>query len=393
MNEERDNPMSGRQRRKRGSRARRIAWLGLLAPALLAPGAAGQPAAPTLDEIVTLLGSSDVRARETATDVLASDDRFTSEDLAHVAERTELSVEQRQRLLEAARQRFMGTPRAALGVRFSPTVLRERVVIERTFPQFPSSKVLEPGDLIVEVEGEKLRGYDSQLVLGGHIISRDPGQTLSLIVRRGEQKLSLEIELGRFSDLQGSQLDEERMNRAWEVRSRGLRWSPERAPIDPGITRAQWQEGGVMSADEARRVRMKMQLPGGQRTVVVPGGRPRGGAVEVDEMQRYAQQGRLPGWMDARIQQREAMAQWRAMTQGTVQMTPEQEVAALDVAIRQQEMRLQQLADAAAQRADRGAFDREREEAQERLRLLLKQLQAVRAEAEEESQAGGAPPK
>jgi len=62
-------------------------------------------------------------------------------------------------------------------------------------PDGPAAKAgLQPGDVIVAVDGEKVTGAD-ELIVG--IRSREPGQTIRLTVQRGGQELPISVVLGR----------------------------------------------------------------------------------------------------------------------------------------------------------------------------------------------------
>lgn len=185
--------------------------------------------APLIDQ----LGNADLRVRDQASAQILEDPRVTLQ----VIERTmkdssrPLSLEQRTRLLVVARERFLKGDRAALGFQFGGQ-LKDRVVVGQTYPKFPSYKVLEVGDMIVGVEGVDISSPTGRAALQAIIISRDPGDTLALTVRRGAEKLDLNVPLGRFGDLEqpGMPVQQQRMSRppdalmerAWKVRARAM---------------------------------------------------------------------------------------------------------------------------------------------------------------------------
>lgn len=234
--------------------------------------------------LVGQLNSTSAPEREHALEVLSSDSAYDLKMIEDTLKTETLSAEQRYRLMEAARERFMGSPRAAMGVQFSRLPLPERVVLEKTYPQFPSFKTLKEGDMILSVEGEKLRSRNAWNRLGAHIVSKDPGQKLSMVIRRGEEKLDVEVELGSYRDLPGpTSMDLTKLERAWELRSGAYSPKSAAAPIATGIPVGKWDVGMESAADQ-KRMRVKMQLPNLYRPRLIAGGEPRGG--EIDDLEQ-----------------------------------------------------------------------------------------------------------
>ncbi len=379
-------------------RDRGAACVALIGACMLAGGAVAQeqPEAP-LPEVVAALGSADVRARESAMGELATADRFSFADIESALQRADLSSEQRYRLLEAAKERFMTSPRAAMGVQFvQPQYLPDRVVIGNTFPQFPSSRVLEPGDMFLEVEGVPLRSRNAQLTLGGHIIAHDPGDKLHVVIRRGEKKLTFDVELGRFADLPSSQMQAGRLALAWEVRSKPLLGPTIGQPIECGLGAGQWDAENVpgrLTPEELRKIRLKAQLPI-YRPVLTAGGQPRGGAVDLEEPNVFsAQQGRFNAAIDPRVWQQQLDV---ARFPDAPALTPDEEIARLESGLRQYQQQLAARAmppaGGAAQRQDLLAGEAERQRLSEMIAMLQRQLVAVRAEAAENPAEKGSAP-
>ncbi len=179
--------------------------------------AADAPSTPSLKELVARLDSEDLLERERATQRLATSRAYSFDQIESLLLSDELSLEQRHRLTRAARERFAGTPRAAMGVQFDDLLLRTRVVIGKTFEPFASSTMLEEGDMVVEADGLPIVGQGARTMLRSVILAHEPGDALPITVRRGSEKLTIELPLGNFGDLQNGRLDPADIDRAWRV--------------------------------------------------------------------------------------------------------------------------------------------------------------------------------
>lgn len=120
-------------------------------------------------------------------------DRLMEYSILRQAHRTELSLETRMRLIGALRQRFMETPRAAMGIRFGG-MTPAGVLIQETFPRFPGNDMglLFAQDIITAIEGNRL---DIQVTQQGDairvqelvraiILSHEPGDHVRLSILR-----------------------------------------------------------------------------------------------------------------------------------------------------------------------------------------------------------------
>lgn len=328
------------------------------------------------------LGSADIKGRESATLRLVAGEDFILADIEQALRTRTLSIEQRFRLLQAARDKFMTSQHAAMGVQFS-TSLPDRVVVRLTFPQFPSSKLLEAGDIIIAAAGEPLRGRDSQSQLGAQIIARDPGQVLPIVIRRGEEKIKLDIPLGRFSDLPQGNVDPYRLARAWMVRSAGYLVSVVPQPIDCGVPADKW-EAGAGSAQQIRKARAQMQLPV-YRSRIVAGGQPRGGALNNDEINAIYNMRGKGALMDVRIVQPPANIFIDPFGDtGNVRVkTIKQEIADLEKELEKAKLEEAQQPKKSGQpnpAADPNAFMSNQRDS---VKVLEKELTAIKAEAAE----------
>jgi hypothetical protein len=213
--------------------------------------------AANLEQLVTDLGSEDFEKREAATIALALNQDLPLSTIEAFLSRPGLSPEQRARLLVAAREAFVRSPRAAMGVEFRLEET-ERAIIARAIDGFPSKMVVKEGDEIVEINGVPAANGLGRSIFRPIIISRDPGDVLHLKVRRrveatGEVAVvPLEVPLGRYDDLRGNG---NLFNRAadlvasWRVRSApymaqpGTGGQPGAAAIAPGIPAEVWERG------------------------------------------------------------------------------------------------------------------------------------------------------
>ena len=245
-----------------------------------------------IESLIDQLGSSDFATRQRATEQLLGNDALPLAALERVIASRALSAEARARLLQVARQAFYKSPRAALGVQFDNVnglrALRDRVVVGQTFKEFPSHRILEPGDIIDQAAGIKLRGPTAQLILPAIIVSHDPGQILALVIRRGNQLLKLDVPLGNFSDLQqagGGIPPDDRISRAWRVRAARI-FAPAEAPIRAGVAPAQWSPSSLNRDDPA--VGLIRNLAAEPAPRVAGGGMPRN-AADLEQEQTLIQ--------------------------------------------------------------------------------------------------------
>lgn len=184
---------------------------------------------------------------------------FELDMLGAFIERAELSPEAMARFRSAARGLFEQTTKAGLGVGFGEVrdggVEIGTVVAE--VDRFPAAAMLMPGDLIVGADGSKLTTSED---LRAAILSHEPGETLDLLVRRGERVLEIEAPLGSYSSLRGAApIGLEIADRAIAIR-----WARQGISV-PG---SQTIGGGIAPADW-----INAGYPEGSATVKKPGSR------------------------------------------------------------------------------------------------------------------------
>lgn len=224
-----------------------------------------------IESRVAQLDHGDWIERARATEELRASDRVTLVTLEQMLAERRLSPEQRERLMDVARSKFMSSPRAAMGIRFFMAIT-SRVVIERTYPGFSAYDLLEPGDIIVSVDGVKLEGPASRPTMQSQIISRDPGEVLNLVVRRGKQTLNVQVGLGSFADLDQPNMSLTMLLRAWDARTQRF------APVVEGVRVPRvtaWMKPKSRANSQALAVRLDQQeRPGAARVgaVQVAGG-------------------------------------------------------------------------------------------------------------------------
>lgn len=369
---------------------RAVICIGVLGSAFAAAHA--QPAPARLKSLVADLNSEEISRREEAMEALSG--AATLAQLEELLKDSDLTAEQRCRIAEAAKQRFMNSPRPAMGVQFDSR-LPDRVSLSHVYDKFPSAQLLEPGDIIVSCNGEKLRSRSAWVQLGAHIFSREPGESVSLVVRRGAQKLNIEVPLGTYGDLPAGnnnnaasapRIDDERLQRAWELRC--SRYAPaERAPIDAKIADDDWRTD-ELPAQSQKLSRYKPQLSTTYRPPrLVAGGEPRGGEQTAEELLMLAQQD-VRGvnaavnraWAQQQLQQRQMLA----MEGMAIIQTTAQELSSLNTRRDMLERQLDDLKMPGATKPEQMVQLEVRYKMQiDELARVKKQIEAIKAEAAE----------
>lgn len=243
---------------KSATTARAIAF----AAALCAIGTGGtgeawaQPGNPTrarslaelnITPLIEQLDSPSHEERERASAALAENDRIGLATILSVLRDTDtLSPEQRARLLTLAREMFINSPRAAMGIQFGGTV-ENGIALAGVIEGFDAARALRPGDVVEMVDGRPM----TQTEFRAAIISHDPGETIGLTVRRPdpatgeERRMEVRVALGSFQRLRGGGLlDLETMFEAWRLRlaRSGVAERLASDPIEPEVERGAWIE-------------------------------------------------------------------------------------------------------------------------------------------------------
>lgn len=138
---------------------------------------------------VSRLDAGDFTDRERALNELIALDPPLAE-IRTLLRRDSLSLEQRHRLLQAARQQLIDKPRGALGIQMRPWQLqlqddqgrlRYEVEVTRLLPDLPAQRVLQIGDRITHINGEVITGQQQLLKAAQE---RVPGDELLLTIHR-----------------------------------------------------------------------------------------------------------------------------------------------------------------------------------------------------------------
>lgn len=170
------------------------------------------------------LDSDLVRVREGAEDALRAWCRNQTDRVLSLIE-PGASAEQRDRLMSLAREVFDNSPRGAMGVSFGLTngpfgnieeeVFDGGIPIQGPIEGFDSMNVLKPGDLLLSIDGVRVRTNIEARV---QIVSHDPDQVVRLEIERDGKVLQLPLRLGNWGNL--------------NARSRGIRGTQDLSPLD-----------------------------------------------------------------------------------------------------------------------------------------------------------------
>lgn len=227
--------------------------------------------------------------REAAAETLATTEDVSLDAIAAALGRADLSAEQRVRLVGIAAARFRFEPMGGLGVSFgSATEGAVQILDTVKNGRFPASDILRPADVIVAVGDTMIGGQDH---LRAEILSRRPGEVLSVLVRRERVMLRLELPLGRFDELDGAaSLDDETIAWATRLRLERAGISGERgAMVGSGLTGQAWVDAAFPEG--------RATLPPGET------GERRGAPVAVggaaDDQRTIGQRGFWPSRADA----------------------------------------------------------------------------------------------
>ena len=231
-----------------------------------------------VNKLVDALRADSVAQREVASTALADRPDLELVQLGDILRRNDLTPEQRLRLENIARDKFVRSPRGALGVQFAE--LAAEASIAATFEKFPSSKVLKPGDVITAIEGVAMVSPDGyqRPNCRPFIIASDPGESIRVTVRRDGQVLELDCPLGRFNDLNNpgrwagvSAFQPGDIEAAWAIRAARLTGKAAPEPVASGVLPGEWTPRGRALVEREAEQR-DMSVKGAP---VVAGGQPR----------------------------------------------------------------------------------------------------------------------
>lgn len=239
---------------------------------------ASSPIADEVAALVDLLDASDWRDRNRAEEdlrALGPDAMATLEGRLRAGG---LTPEQRTRIMVILKDLFLSSPRAAIGITFNTGAARRGPLVTRTEPGFQCHGVLRPGDIITAIGDHRFdvsSMVDETEHLRAAILSHMPGDWIDVTVLRDGTPLTLQIQLGRFGDLRGSQQPAPlHVLSAWSVRFRRLTGEQEasRPPLDCGLAPTAWRETASFPGPDADAL-----VDGAMNTSgVVAGGQPSG---------------------------------------------------------------------------------------------------------------------
>lgn len=232
----------------------RRCWIGA---AVVAVGTLTSPALSRddLSGLVARLASDDAAVRLAASEELAARGDVSLRDLEALIVDARTPAEARARLVAAARQRFFGSPRAAMGILRGNELVRG-VMVESVREEFPASRVLLAGDRIESIEGHRIDSFET---FRAHLISRDPGDVVRVGLVRNGQPMMVRVELGMYGGGAGlwTDLDEVTLETAWVVRT--STWP--RGEGEAIVVRLAGPSG--VSGDEVPTFQEPVQLPDG----------------------------------------------------------------------------------------------------------------------------------
>lgn len=247
----------------------------------LVGGAQAEPPEWLRPDIGALAGD-DLAARDAAVRRIATDPNCSLADLEQCLVGPERPApEAAERLLRLAKRRFMETPRAAMGVQFSRFDAGVGgVEINGTVRGFESEAVLRPGDVIRSIGGMPTA---SQAAARCAIVSREPGERVTLDVLRRGEALQVSLSMGSFAELSNAVgLDGATLEAAWNVRCKRLGTRGEEPAVATGLDTARWVE---LEHEELRRREDAMTPKGKPQELVATPAEPfevvPGGSVRV----------------------------------------------------------------------------------------------------------------
>lgn len=208
--------------------------------------------AERLDALVNRLDDPDWQTRHLATFELLTSDEIPLRQLEARLRDEALSAEQRARLRLVIRSRFFDPDsRAGMGIHLPPANTPGVPINPTDDERFHASQVLQPGDVVLRVDGEPLHGADD---LRRRIVAADPGDAMVLDLMRAGREVTVTVRLGRFRDLgEGAQIDQAVLAEAWALRAAGLARDPDLPePIDTGLHPDAWRDAPATPFRAAR---------------------------------------------------------------------------------------------------------------------------------------------
>lgn len=193
-----------------------------------------RPAGRISDAMLARLDDADYHVREGETVALLQDEAITLAEIERAYRRAQ-SLEQRRRLMTVAEHHLLrieqqqlvkeelsdravvtsgasvGLSQAGVPAESEPGLEQPAIRVMQTFPGFPGHAYLQCGDLIVAVDGKRLRsvaveeGYDHGLALasqfGEMVKAHQPGEQITMELLRSGKKVKVTFRLSSYSAL------------------------------------------------------------------------------------------------------------------------------------------------------------------------------------------------
>ncbi|MEO1583850.1 MAG: PDZ domain-containing protein [Planctomycetota bacterium] len=215
----------------------------------------------SIDELVASLDSPSFVDRELAMRALQAGEGIALESIEAALIAGDLSVEQRRRLMQAARRRFWTSPRAAMGIVLGD-VTDLGLQIQGTTAGFDAAEMLEAGDIIASIDGVAIRSLGDLQVA---IVANAPGEVVPVVYLRDGAREESDIRLGSWGALGSGDARPrvEVMELAWAYRSRAYGPLVTAQPV-PSLGVPPRGEASDLPAGARRGVRRDRPVAGGE---------------------------------------------------------------------------------------------------------------------------------
>jgi hypothetical protein len=294
--------------------------------------AAAADLSPEMQQLLTRLDDATIDQRDAAIDAIVNSQKLTPGAIDTVLSDKRLTPEQFVRVWQLGLSVFVNSPRGALGVQFDGDSLRVNSMVAG----FPAAGVLQPEDVIVEVDGVPVPVREVSINAGVSlirplIISRDAGDVAQVQVIRKGQPVMLSVKLGNFADLNGgvggamgggrigggffNEISDETYLAAWRQRVARVRPDMAQAGLKIEEPADGWYAADGSSAEDLALRHHESALRGARPGLVIGGvgGRQSG---EADAGWGRSRRG-MGGWWDGRgLQRREIVVQPRGAAVG-----------------------------------------------------------------------------
>jgi len=148
--------------------------------------------------VLTVLQNTTVNGWELA--IAGADPTLDVYPRAAVYRSGESNQQYRDRQLDAMDQTIQTALQVALGrIEAPPEITRFR--IDSVQGEFPAASVLDPGDVILDIDGKAVTSVD---VIRQELADRSPGDVVHLTIERGAETMTVDVTLGETTDDNGA---------------------------------------------------------------------------------------------------------------------------------------------------------------------------------------------